>query len=118
MPAKSFTEPNAKRKDLTPYEQSKNIVKLVEVAAQVIKNEPEPEKEVLFHRETKPSQGGRPKESGNLRAVAEKIGISPPTISRAKNHVEAVEKYPELKLIPTQKKDSKTDFLKNKSVLR
>lgn len=104
-------EENAKRKDLTPYEQSKNIVKLVEVATKIIQSantnlvESETDlglqAEVLSHDGTKAN--GRPREIGNLREVAEKIGIPKSTIGRAKQHVEAVEKYPEIVSVPTQK---------------
>jgi ParB-like chromosome segregation protein Spo0J len=89
-------EENLRRKDLTPYEASKNIVALAETAAGILKNEFSP-------TVGKNPKGGRPAKPDADEKVAERIGIPRQTIERAEQHVEAVTKYPELTVVPTQK---------------
>lgn len=87
-------EENLRRKDLTPYEQSRNLVKLAETAAKVDEAsfvQPVNERKL---NATKP---------GSLRRVAERVGVGASTIVNAQSHVAAVERYPELQSIPTQK---------------
>jgi hypothetical protein len=100
-------EENLRRKDLTELERSKNIVKLVETAKKV-----ESKKGDLRSIVEQKSEGtakpvtngrGRPSKPDSLRAVSERVSIPVTTIHRAKEHVEAVKKYPEIAIIPTQK---------------
>ncbi len=100
-------EENLRRKDLTPYEQSRNLVKLAETAAKIDEKElskvtfDNSEGELRFAE--KRNSAGRPEKPGSLRRVAERLGVSPAPIVQAQKHVAAVERYPELQSIPTQK---------------
>lgn len=80
---------NLDRKDLTTLERSRNVVQLAEVAAEVDRKE-------LRSDSERNSGRGRPIEAGSLRRVAERTGIPPVTIHDARQHVAAVEQYPEL----------------------
>lgn len=97
-------EENLRRKDLTAYEQSKNLVELAKTAKEVDKEEAERE---ANHRsvtsladsakEVKPAH--RPKGSevpGSMRRVAERIGVPRETIRDAVKHVVLAETYPAL----------------------
>jgi len=90
---------NLNRNDLTPVERSRQMVALAETAAEV------PSKTVLLHDESKPANG-RPPVTDSERRVAERIGVSQPTLNRAKQHVAATDAYPELTPYP------QTDALK------
>ena len=80
-------EENVRRKDLTPYERSKNLVALAETA----------EKVLLSDNKTSKPKGGRPtKGAVSEQAVADRIGADRMTVVNAKQHVAAVERYPEL----------------------
>lgn len=92
-------EENVRRKDFTPYELSKNLVRLVETAAEVLR------KDSLLNanNESPRKRGGQPKPDADTK-IAERIGVPQPTISVARHHVAAVERYPELAVVaPTQK---------------
>jgi len=86
---------NRCRKDLTPFEKSKQTLRNAEVAAKVISSTVE---------EIKPQNAGR-KSSFEVskQEIAKSLGIGVGTLVRSEQHVEAVEKYPELASIPTQK---------------
>jgi len=88
-------EENLRRKDLTEYERSKKMLELAEVAAEILKSEPEFSPSV--GKNTSP---GRPPKPDSQQRVAERIGVPQQTLSDAKRHVEAVDKYPELKTFP------------------
>lgn len=77
-------EENLRRKDLTPYERSRNMVELAETAAQADVSS------------TDSPKVGRPQERGSLRQVADRVGVDKQTIANARVHVAAVERYPEL----------------------
>lgn len=64
-------EENARRKDLTPYERSKTLVKLAETAQRVLKEQAEDVAE--FRSNAERNSAGRPKETASIRAVAERI---------------------------------------------
>ncbi|MDP9355970.1 MAG: ParB N-terminal domain-containing protein [Chloroflexota bacterium] len=85
-------EENVRRKDLTPYERSKATVRLAEKAAEVDR--------ARFRSESERNPAGRPEKAGSLRRVAERIGTPAPTIHLAKQHVQAVDHYPELAPMP------------------
>ena len=80
---------NTQRKDLTPYEMSRNLDELVRVAAAV-------DQQQLRAESARNSGPGRPPVRGSLRRVSERTGIPVKTIHDAQQHVEAVAKYPEL----------------------
>jgi hypothetical protein len=79
---------NLDRKDLTAIERNRQMLALVEAAAEIDQNE---------LRGISPRNGaGRPEEPGSLRRVAARLGVDEKTIRNAKRHVAAVEQYPEL----------------------
>ncbi len=114
-------EENLQRKDLTSYEQSKTYAKLAETTKQILQNQEsiiEPYdygadaeedlglKSDIVSQKSPDYTFGRPvgtTKPDNLKAVAQRLGISEKTIIRAKQHVEAVDKYPEIVHVPTQK---------------
>lgn len=101
-------EENLRRKDLTPYEQSRNLVKLAEVAAKVDEVELRAtvtrNTELASTADSNSSKRGRPVVPGSDARVAERIGVPRPTIHNARAHVAAVARYPELAVVaPTQK---------------
>lgn len=111
IPARAFTdltaderreielEENVRRKDLTPYERSKDVVALAEVAAKVL----------VQHTKTPNPKGGRPPKAGvSLQDVATRIGVPRETVDKARQHVAAVTKYPELAAHGIPQKDAIT----------
>jgi hypothetical protein len=82
-------EENLRRKDLTEYERSRNLAELAETAAEVLKDEGQ-----LRTESVRNPQGGRPREAGSKRQVAERIDVPVTTIERAQNHVETADAYP------------------------
>lgn len=86
-------EENTRRKDLTPYERSKWTVELNNQAAANDATE-------LRSKLERNSVRGRPEEAGSLRRVADRIGIPAAEIIRARQHVAAVERHPELISLP------------------
>ncbi|ASA22047.1 ParB N-terminal domain-containing protein [Paenibacillus donghaensis] len=81
-------EENTKRKALTEFEASKNLVELADAAKEVLKEDislPGNEKSM-----------GRPHKPDSEEKVAELIGVPQPTLSQARSHVAAVEKFPAL----------------------
>jgi hypothetical protein len=79
------------------------MVALAEMAAEVDHAE---------FRGTTPRNGhGRPEEPGSLRRVADRLGVNKKTVSNARDHVAAIDAYPELTPF------SQTDALKIASKL-
>jgi len=92
-------EENIRRKDLTEYEKSKNMVELATIVKEQIKEDNCPA-EGQFIDEHK---GGRSKKSpGSYRDIEERTGIPRTVLQRAEKHVQAVDKYPELKELPKE----------------
>lgn len=92
-------EENVRRKDLTPYEQSRVLVKLAEVAANVLRSDSLPN----ASNESSRKRGGQSKPDSETK-IADRIGVPQQTINVAKQHVAAVTRYPELAVVaPTQK---------------
>jgi hypothetical protein len=83
-------EENLQRKDLTPHERSKTLVKLAETARRVLSERAE------LRTDSVRNGPGRPKEAGSLRDVAERIGEPPMNIVKAQQHVEIAEQIPVL----------------------
>lgn len=83
-------EENLRRKDLTSYEQSKNLVELAKVAKEADK-ETRAESAQVSKGTRGPSQA-----LGSNRRIAERIGVPDTTIRDAKKHVAAAETYPVL----------------------
>lgn len=76
---------NLDRKDLTPAERSRQMVALAEVAAEVLLSD------------SKTQSNGRPsKLPVSEEKIAERIGVSRPTLNNATRHVAAIDAYPEL----------------------
>lgn len=79
-------EENLQRKDLTPYERSKTLVRLAEAAAEVDRAS------FVATRNETPKEG-RPDQPGSLRRVGERVNVDPATIIKAQQHVAAVEEH-------------------------
>jgi uncharacterized protein YerC len=86
-------EENLRRKDLTAIERSKTMVQLVEVARQVAETCTD------SVQVSKPARGPA-LSPGSYRDVSQRTGIPVASIQRAEQHVEAVERYPELEAKP------------------
>lgn len=82
-------EENLRRKDLSAYERSKNLVELAVIAEEVDRETGE----ILADSARNP-KGGRPREAGSGERVSERIGVPRKTIYDAKKHVAAAESYP------------------------
>lgn len=91
-------EENLRRKDLTPYEQSRTLVRLVETAREVVAEQASDN----FAHDGQKSRGRPSQHGAPLAAVADRVGVPRATIQRAEQHVAAVERYPELKPAPAQ----------------
>jgi hypothetical protein len=89
-------EENIRRKDLTEYEKSRDMVKL----AEIVKTEIQPQEEFRPESDRNP---GRPSQPDSLREVARVIGVPKTTLIDAYKHTKVVEKYPELKEVPKYK---------------
>lgn len=83
---------NLDRKDLTAAERSRDMVALAETAAEVDREE--------LRSTVGRNARGRPEEKGSLRRVSERTGIPTTTLHRAKEHVAAIDAYPELAPYP------------------
>lgn len=77
-------EENLQRKDLTAIERSRNLVQLAETAAEASARTP------------RESNGGRPSDPTSDRQVAARIGVGATTLRDAREHVAAVDEFPEL----------------------
>jgi len=85
-------EENLRRKDLTADERSKNLVSLAAVAAKVLREKPAD----LLPDSGNKSGRGRPEKPDSEQKVAERIGVPRQTINLARQHVVAIQRYPEL----------------------
>lgn len=83
-------EENLQRKDLTPLERAKTVVKLAETAKTVLTEQAE------LRTESVQKSPGRPAEPASERAVAERIGVPRQTIREAQQHVEIADQIPVL----------------------
>ena len=92
-------EENRRRKDLTPYEWSKEMVRKAREAAEVISSTVEEKKpEVISSPTEEKDPRGRKSEYGvPKKDAAQAVGRSVGALVNAEKHVAAVEKYPELK---------------------
>lgn len=81
-------EENLQRKDLTAVERSRNLVALAETIVETSARTP------------RESNGGRPVDPTSDRQVAERIGVGATTLREAREHVAAVDEYPELEPLP------------------
>jgi hypothetical protein len=102
-------EENERRKDLTPYERSRNVVALAETATEILAKEFSP-------NGSKNPKGGRPQKADSEQKVAARIGIPQQTINVAKQHVAAVNRYPELAAPGIPQKDAITIALRASSM--
>lgn len=84
-------EENIRRKDLTEYEKNKAMVKYVDAVGEEL----EKEKDLLDSNKTTKVRVGRPtKGKASQQQVAQRTGLTQPTISQAQSHIAAVDKYP------------------------
>jgi hypothetical protein len=77
-------EENLRRKDLTPAERSKTLVRLAETAREVAKTC------ATSAQVSKPARGPS-RQAGSYRDIADRTGVPEPTIRAAEQHVAAVE---------------------------
>lgn len=85
-------EENLQRKDLTEFEKSKNMVELVQVIREQVKEDAcAPSAQANKKGETVP---------GSYRDIETRTGIPQSTIREAEKHVQAVEKHPFLETAP------------------
>lgn len=90
-------EENIQRKDLTEFERSKNLVKLAEAKREAIE-----ESQSVESKWTDSVHLNNPSKVGDRR-ISDELGIPRQTIRDAKQHVAAIEKYPELEEMPKHK---------------
>lgn len=83
-------EENLRRKDLTAYERSKNVVELAIVAEEVDREIGE----VTRSDSEQVSKRGPAQTPGSIRRTAERIGVPTTSIHQAKKHVAAADAYP------------------------
>ena len=84
-------EENIRRKDLTEYEKNKAMVNYVEAVGEEL----EKERVLLDSNETSKVRIGRPtKGKASQQQIAQRTGLTQPTISQAQSHIAAVDKYP------------------------
>jgi ParB-like chromosome segregation protein Spo0J len=89
-------EENLRRKDLTAYERSKGVMQQAEAVASRLSREAQATAENPLDAHENPLPGRPPKPDADAKVAAE-IGVSQSALSLAKQHVAAVEKYPELR---------------------
>nr|WP_288830096.1 ParB N-terminal domain-containing protein [uncultured Clostridium sp.] len=89
-------EENIRRKDLTALERSKNLVELAEIKERELKEELSTDS---IDKCTESVHLNNPNRIG-VRQVADEIGIPKQTLFDAKQHVAAVEEFPELEEFP------------------
>lgn len=89
-------EENVRRKDLTPFEASRQLVKQAETVAPFISD-------AVSEKKEGETRGRKSHHEAPKEEIAKAIGVSDATLRRAEQHVEAVTKYPELSVVPTQK---------------
>lgn len=88
-------EENTKRKALTEFEASKNLMELANATKEVLREE-----FLLPSSNNSSEHAGRPQTPDSEEKVAERLGISRPALNEAKRHVAAVEQFPALEALP------------------
>jgi hypothetical protein len=88
-------EENLRRKDLTPYERSKNLVQLATSAAARLHDQGQTSADFSSTVDEK-SPRGRPQRADAEAKVAAELGVAQSTLTLAKQHTKAVARYPEL----------------------
>lgn len=89
-------EENLQRKDLTPFEASRQLVTKAEKVAPIISV-------TMTEKKSGETRGRKSQHQAPREDIANAVGVSEATLRRAEEHVEAVIKYPELSVVPTQK---------------
>lgn len=99
-------EENIRRKDLTEYEKSRNLVELAEIKAEELKQNsfPSPSDEKVGHRPSKPDSRDK---------VAQELGVSTGSLTEAHQHVAAIKNHPELKDLPKKEAIKRAKILDN-----
>lgn len=88
-------EENIRRKDLTAFERSKNLVELAELKEQELKEELSTDSVDKCKREAH-----RPVNPISIQNISKEIGTPVQTLKDAKQHVAAVNEFPELESFP------------------
>jgi ParB-like chromosome segregation protein Spo0J len=83
-------EENLRRKDLTPHERDKTLVRLVETATEALREEGTD----LLPKSGEKSKRGRPPKVDSDSKVAERIGVPRQTIEKARERVRIAETFP------------------------
>lgn len=89
-------EENLRRKDLTPYERSRTVGRLIETARQVLLETPAEvvEEPTELRGDSPRNSPGRPRVPGSERDVAKRTGIPGKTRRDAERHVATADAYP------------------------
>lgn len=93
-------EENLRRKDLTQFERSKTLIRLAEQATEIQRQEPARNPRGFLPTMGEKAKIGRPTKPDSEERVSQRIGVPRQTISRARQHVASVDRYPELAPIP------------------
>lgn len=105
-------EENLRRKDLTEIEKSRNMVELEEIKKEQAKT--------MSRSDIVSGKRGPQKRVDSTRSIAQEIGVSRPALIEAKQHVQAVDKYPDLEPFPKKeaiKEAKKLDALPPEKVM-
>ena len=98
-------EENMQRKDLTEIEKSRNMVELVKIKTEQLKT--------VSPCNIVSGSRGPEKNPVSLKTVAQEMGVPRTTLIEAKQHVQAVEKYPTLETLPKKEAISTAKQLDN-----
>lgn len=99
-------EENTRRKGLTREEKTRQMIRYAEAAAAVIEEEKKIDSNDDFLSESDKKPNGRPKSEGaTQQEIADHMGVSRTTLSRAEAFAQALDKYPELKNIGGEEDD-------------
>lgn len=101
-------EENIRRKDLTELEKSKNLVELAEMKEQELKEKLSTDSVDKYGREAH-----RPVNPISVQNISKEIGTPVQTLKDAKQHVAAVEEFPELENLPKYKAIETAKELRN-----
>jgi hypothetical protein len=88
-------EENIRRKDLTPYERSKDLVQLAASMATRLQDPGQTSADFSSKIDEKSPRGRPPRADADAKLAAA-LGVAQSTLTLAKQHAEAVERYPEL----------------------
>lgn len=99
-------EENTRRKGLTREEKARQMIRYAQAAAAVIEEEKKVDSNDDFLSDSDKKPNGRPKsEEATQQEIADRMGTSRTSLSRAEAFAQALDKYPELKNIGGEEDD-------------